>query len=63
MSAKEAVMASNYEAAKARMKTNYGALPFGTNTKNAYNAGVDAGHYRLPDVNKWQRNWEAAVSR
>jgi hypothetical protein len=56
-------MAANYEAAKPQMKTNYRALPFGPNTTRAYEAGVDAAVYSAPDVNKWARNWEAAVSR
>lgn len=63
LQAKAAVMGSNYEGAKSRAKTNYGAMPFGPNTKAAYNAGIDAGRYRIPDVAKWQRNWEASVSR
>lgn len=63
LQAKTAVMAANYEAAKSRMKGNYNAMPFGPNTKAAYAAGIDAGHYRTPDVSKWQRNWEAGVSR
>lgn len=57
------IMASNWRDAKSRMKTNYGALPFGPNTTSAYNAGVDAAEYRSPDVSKWERNWKAAVSR
>lgn len=56
-------MKANYEDARPRMKTSYGALPFGPRTKAAYNAGVDAGTYRVPDVEKWARNWPAAVGR
>jgi hypothetical protein len=63
LTAKTPTMSANYESAKGRMKTNFGAMPFGPNTKAAYNAGVDAGHYRTPDVGKWQRNWEAAMQR
>lgn len=63
LTAKASVMASNYDAAKPRAKANYAALPFGPNTKAAYNAGIDAGRYRVPDVAKWQKNWVAAVSR
>lgn len=63
LTSKTPTMKANYDAAKARMKTNYGALPFGPNTKAAYNRGIDAATYRTPDVSKWQRNWQAAVSR
>lgn len=56
-------MKANYDDAKPRMKTSYGALPFGPKTKAAYNAGVDAGVYRTPDVEKWARNFEAGVRR
>lgn len=63
LTAKTAVMKDNYDAAKGRMKTSYGDLPFGPRTKAAYNAGVDAGIYRTPDVNKWARNFEAGVRR
>lgn len=63
LTAKAAVMKDNYDAAKGRMKSNYGALPFGRRTKAAYNAGVDAGVYRIPDVDKWGTNWEAGVRR
>lgn len=63
LSAKAPTMKANYDAAKPRMKTNYGALPFGPRTKAAYNAGVDAGVFRVPDIEKWARNFEAGVSR
>jgi len=61
--AKAPVMKANYDSAKPRMKTAFAALPFGPRTKSAYNAGVDAGIYRTPDVEKWARNFEAGVSR
>lgn len=63
LAAKAGIMASNYNAAKTRMKANYAALPFGPNTKAAYAAGVDAGQYRAPDAAKWARNWAAKVSQ
>ena len=63
LTAKAPVMKDNYDDAKPRMKTSYGALPFGPRTKAAYNAGVDAGVYRIPDIDKWGRNFEAGVSR
>jgi len=62
LEAKAPVMKANYDAAKSRMKTSYGALPFGPRTKAAYAAGVDAGVYRIPDLEKWERNWAAGVS-
>jgi len=61
--AKIGSMKANYDSAKPRMKTSYGALPFGPMTKSSYNAGVDAGTYRTPDVEKWGRNFEAGVRR
>lgn len=61
--AKAPVMKENYEAAKPLAKTNYQALPFGPRTKAAYGAGLDAGVYRVPDIDKWARNWEFAVKR
>lgn len=63
LTAKAPVMKDNYDAAKSRMKDNYGKLPFGPRTTAAYNAGVDAGVYRIPDIDKWGTNWGAAVKR
>lgn len=63
LTAKTPTMKANYDGAKPRMKTSYGDLPFGPRTKAAYNAGVDAGVYRTPDVEKWARNFQAGVSR
>lgn len=63
LTAKAPVMKDNYDDAKSLAKTNYAALPFGPRTKAAYNAGLDAGVYRTPDVDKWGRNWEFAVKR
>jgi len=60
---KAPVMGANYDAAKPDMKTTYGELPFGPNTKAAYNAGIDAGKWRMPDVAKWARNWIRKVRR
>lgn len=63
LTAKAPFMKDNYDDAKPRMKTSYAALPFGPRTKSAYNAGVDAAVYRTPDIDKWGRNYEAAVTR
>jgi len=60
--AKTGSMAASYNAAKGRMKTGYGAMPFGPTRKSNYNAGIDAGTYRTPDVAKWERNWVAKMS-
>ena len=58
---KAGAMASSYNAAKGRMKTGYGEMPFGPTRKSNYNAGVDAGTYRAPDAEKWSRNWSAKM--
>lgn len=63
LTAKAPVMKDNYDAAKPKMKTSYAALPFGPRTKAAYNAGVDAGIFRVPDIEKWARNFAAGVGR
>ena len=63
LTAKAPVMADNYNEAKTKAKTSYGALPFGPRTKASYNAGLDAGVYRTPDIDKWGRNWREAVAR
>lgn len=63
LTAKAPTMKANYDDARPRMKASFGELPFGPRTKAAYNAGVDAGVYRTPDIEKWGRNWPAAVSR
>jgi hypothetical protein len=62
LTAKAAIMSSNWAAVKTHMKEAYGALPFGPNTKAAYNAGIDAATHRV-DVEKWARNWVRGVSR
>jgi len=59
--AKAGTMASSYTAAKSRMKSGYGATPFGATRKSAYNAGVDAGVYHAPDPTKWGSNWRAKM--
>lgn len=62
LATKAASMAASYNAAKSRMKTAYGATPFGPTRKSNYNAGVDAGQYRAPDPNKWATNWKAKMA-
>jgi hypothetical protein len=61
MSRKAAAMSSSWSAAKSRMKTGYGATPFGPTRKANYNSGVDAGVHRV-DVDKWERAWVAKMS-
>jgi len=63
LQAKAPTMKTNYDGAKPSMKTEYGALPFGPRTKAAYNAGVDAGVYRVPDIERWGRGFERGVSK
>jgi len=62
LAAKAGTMASSYNAAKGRMKTGYGAMPFGPTRTSAYNTGVDRGEYRAPDPDKWARNWKAKMA-
>ncbi len=56
-------MPGNWDAAKPRMVENYRALPFGPQTTRAYERGIEVAVYIAPDVNKWARNWESAMSR
>ena len=60
---KAPTMKAGYDAAKADMKTSFNALPFGTLTKRAYDAGIDDAEYRTPDTDKWARNWRRKVAR
>lgn len=62
LTAKAASMASSYNAAKSRMKTGYGEMPFGPTRKSNYNSMVDAAIYRAPDPSKWARNYRAKMS-
>jgi hypothetical protein len=61
--AKVPTMRANYDTAKPRAIQNYGALPFGPRTKQAYAAGIQGAVYTAPDPQKWARNWQAAMSR
>lgn len=54
-------MASNWKGARGRMKSNYGALPFGPKTKASYRRGVDKAKYNPPNAKKWERNWKQGV--
>lgn len=58
---KASAMSASWSAAKGRMKTGYGATPFGPTRKANYNAGVDAATHRV-DVEKWARNFRAKMS-
>lgn len=55
-------MKASYEAARGRMKTGYGATPFGPTRKANYNSGVDGATYTPPDPEKWARNWRAKMA-
>lgn len=61
MRRKAAIMSTSWNAAKTRMKTGYGATPFGPTRKANYGAGIDAATHRV-DVEKWERNWTAKMS-
>ena len=55
-------MAASWAAAKGRMKSHYGNMPFGPTRKSNYNSGVDAATYRAPDPDKWAENWKAKMA-
>lgn len=57
---KAASITRSWEAAKGRMKTGYGATPFGPTRKANYNSGIDAATHRT-DPEKWARNWPAKM--
>lgn len=57
------IMASNYDGSKQRAIENFNDLPFGPNTKAAYERGVRNAEYRAPDPDKWARNFRAGASR
>lgn len=59
--AKKDLMASNWKGARGKMKSNYGALPFGPKTKASYRRGVDKAKYNPPNAKKWERNWKQGV--
>lgn len=56
LDAKSTIMASNYEAAKARMVENY-SVWFGPNITERYASGVRAAEYNAPNAEKWAKNW------
>jgi len=60
MTRKAAQMTSSYNAAKSRMKTGYGATPFGPTRKANYNSAIDAATHRV-DAEKWARNFGAKM--
>jgi len=61
MERKAGSMSASWSAAKGRMKTGYGATPFGPTRKSNYGAGVDAANHRV-DTEKWARNWRAKMA-
>jgi len=61
LSRKATNMSSSWNAAKGRMKTGYGAMPFGPTRKANYNSGVDAGTHRV-DAAKWATNYRAKMA-
>lgn len=63
LSVKAATIASNWAAAKSTMQSEYSLLPFGPQTKAAYNAGVQAASHPGFDIEKWARKFAAGVSR
>jgi len=58
---KASAMTASWSAAKSRMKTGYGATPFGPTRKSNYNSGIDAATHRS-DPEKWARNFRAKMS-
>jgi len=59
---KASSMATSYEAAKGRAKSNFAAVGFGPTRTANYGAGVDAARYIAPDPDKWARNWTAKMA-
>jgi len=59
---KATAMASSWAAAKARMKSGYGAAGFGPTRTANYGSGIDAATYKAPDPAKWARNWSAKMA-
>jgi len=59
--AKADSMRKSWEAARSRMKTGYGAQPFGPTRKSNYNTMVDKASYRT-DWDKWKTNWKAKMA-
>ena len=63
MDRKSTSMKTNYDAAKPGMKRRYGELPFGPQTTDNYNKGVDAAVYVPPDTDLWKSKWMKAMQR
>ncbi len=65
---KTANAGGSWDAAKGRMKQNWGeglrrfGTPPGPRRTAAYNAGIDAATYKTGDPEKWARNWQAKMA-
>ncbi|MDP3063634.1 MAG: hypothetical protein Q8O40_10580 [Chloroflexota bacterium] len=58
---KASSMTTSWNAAKSRMKTNYGKQPFGPTRKANYNTEVDAATHRS-DPTKWAEHYAAKMA-
>lgn len=58
---KAASMATSYNAAKARMISNFAAVGFGPTRQANYSAGVNAAIWHAPSPTKWSTNWLAKM--
>jgi len=59
---KAGTMATSYNAAKGRAKTEYAAAGFGPTRVANYGTGIDAATYRAPDPDRWSRRWSAKMA-
>lgn len=64
LTGKASQMKASWEGAKSRMKSHYGAQPFGTTRKANFNAGLDRAVYRFDSaaITKWRENWIAKMA-
>lgn len=61
LSKKSGVIATNWNAAKEKMKAGYAATPFKASRKAAYNTMIDATTHPGIDVEKAVRNYTLAM--
>jgi len=60
---KSTSMAKNFNDSKTKAKKNFGEQPFGPQTTENYNKGMDAAVYVQPDTDEWKESWMAAMRK